>query len=266
MPGSKPADDLVLNFVRFAVGLAAFVGAAPAEAVSPTVLTRAEYADIRDVCVDITGAAHGRPYHVVALGKSPSAFVAFFRAIDRRLARQLPLTRFHYGDGPTAPLDEEVLVPKLFRHFDRYLPSDEEMAGKRLLVVDFTATGGTARAFDRYFRRYLKERARTLDYQFVAIHLGTPPRLPDGAYGVAARAEWLDRAFTSERFDDYALRGDFDIRKHSHPEPGSGRFEDMLETMQAHLARDAASPTQPTVRRLPCAVALVRASTGELLP
>ena len=97
MPRSKSADDLVLKPILLRLLTAVFLLATLAYAPDRSMLSRAEYADLRDVCSEIECAADGKPYIVVGLGKSPSAFLALFRAIDRKWVRQLPLTLFDHG-------------------------------------------------------------------------------------------------------------------------------------------------------------------------
>lgn len=235
MPGSKSTDDLVLK----AIGFLCVVGwSLSVVADQPTRLSRTEFEDVRDLAADVSRASDGKPFHAVSLGKSPTLLLAYFRAADRSSASQLPLTSFRFGQGENASLDEK-LVQRLFDHFDRYLPTDAELGGKRLLVMDYVDGGESAAAFDAYFRRYLRERGREVDYRFVALHTGKSPKLPENARSVEIRAAWIRRALPGSQFDDFAPRGDFDVRKHERPQSGSGNFESLVASVRAQMERDA---------------------------
>ncbi len=239
MPRSEPADDLVLR--PFALRLLSFIFlfAVPVYAPDAASFSRAEYADLRELCGEIENAAEGKPYTLVGVGSSPSAVLALFRALDRSSARQLSLSHFDHGQGGEPALAEEF-VPRLFKHFDDYLPTDAEAKGKRVLVVDFVGRGLSMKALDVYLQRYLKERNRSLEVRFVALHLGIPPPLPEGTFAVHVKPQWMQSAFVSSRFGDFALRGTFDVRRQEKPKPGTGRFSELRDALHAHVAVDPA--------------------------
>jgi len=135
---------------------------------------------------------------------------------------------------------DEKFVPRLFKHFDDFLPTDEEVQGKRVLLLDFVARGYSMKALDGFLRRYLKERHRTMDVRFVALHSGVPPPLPDNTYGIHVKREWLQNAFVSSNFDEFAPRGHFDVRRQEKPKPGTGRYGEMVELLKSRVKNDPA--------------------------
>jgi len=96
------------------------------------------YEPSRDVSLDILKRFPPEKYHYVTAGRSPTMIQAILEELAPESVTSLPISGLttHVKAGAAENV-EEALV----RHFRERLPKSEKLKGKKLLFIDYTATG-----------------------------------------------------------------------------------------------------------------------------
>ena len=109
--------------------------------------------------------------------------------------------------APTSYAEPRATREALFAHLDRWIPSAEQIGGRRLLVMDYTATGKSLIKFGADLAAYLRARGRERDGENLRLFfVGNPvPGLP-GLRGEELPGDLL-RLLDGERLKPYAPYG-----------------------------------------------------------
>lgn len=106
-------------------------------------------------------------FHFLAIGRSPTLIMAYASTVQDFYMSQLPLsdfTEFSETRQSLAGFKVSPMPPKnlklLHEHFDLFIPSQKELAGRKLLVLDYAITGVSLMSAYEYINDYLKERGR----------------------------------------------------------------------------------------------------------
>lgn len=208
MQGQSINDDPHLEAEADAMGAqAARLGAAaPAARVAPPAsrasatsaaaqrvdLTEGNYDEVKAYMQTILRQYPVSEYYYLSLGKSPTPLIAFLHAAGREaqvtdIGANLPLSKFSHKAGSSKnngilgdALTKSQLA-ELHHHFDRFVPSAEQLNGRKLLLIDFVQSGRSLIAATDHLRDYLAQRYETdLFKRWTGLHgFGLAGTLPD---------------------------------------------------------------------------------------
>lgn len=166
-----PAEGSIQNvYAGLKARLASFFEARAAPAVDKSVstprgsldLSYAEYKTTKRIALTLLKYCPPTTCVIVDVGRSLSLVGAYLRNYRPNGAYPLPLSSFE-GIGP----EHEKL---LFEHFNRFLPDDAMLKGRRILLADFSAGGGTVVRVEKYVKKYFsKVRGRKQDVRSAMV-------------------------------------------------------------------------------------------------
>ena len=143
-------------------------------------LDQAEYEEIKQIALGIRSSYPPEQFLVVGVGRSPTPITTFLEILHPGSTATFPISNFKFrlkNDPTRVSLfngQNRALTPaeetKLFRHFDRYFPSTKLLAGRRLVLVDFTYTGDSLLSVAEYLQKYLMIRHLDLPFQLIGIN------------------------------------------------------------------------------------------------
>jgi hypothetical protein len=116
--------------------------------------------------------------YYLGVGRSPTPIVAYFQTINPLLSSTLPLSSFRfqhpYPSTLQAQKDQELrlkegVLERIYEHFDRFLPQEEQLDQKRILLMDYTVTGMSLSSTLYYVRKYYEERGPSFQVDAVAF-------------------------------------------------------------------------------------------------
>ncbi len=118
---------------------------------------------IKKACSDITKMYPPENHIYVGIGRSPSPFMAFFRASGYQNLFNLPLSL----------VLRQTLKPKikfnLYKHFDQFLPTPSEIGSRSLLLLDYVVTGDSLLAAREYIVDYYRDQGVNISIQILPI-------------------------------------------------------------------------------------------------
>lgn len=147
---------------------------------SAQVLSDAEYTELRAVVEKIEGMFQRDRYVVVGLGRSPTPIVAFLQLGDSGSAVNLPMSDAVGFQSALLKSQGRWTREKLFDHFDRFVPSDAELRGKDVVLIDFCMTGRSLVFASSILKKYFADRRRQTKV------LPVPVTMSDRSAGVLA--------------------------------------------------------------------------------
>lgn len=182
---------------------------------------------------------------VVGVGRSPTPFIAQLKIRHENYAWNLPLSsfRFKMNDVNDFNILTREELEELNQHFDTYLPTEAERRGRNILLVDFAASGLSLVAAKNYLNRYFdlrfeKNPADRPELEAFAITTqSTGPSLEPSLklFCVVERGSLLGAALTTQKFDEFAEFGSFNIIMKDRPaQPWRNpEYDTMLSEMKA---------------------------------
>lgn len=175
---------------------------------------------------------------VIGLGRSPTPLIAYLqlKRLEKKekleYAWNLPLSSFRHGSGGRPKL-EGAYLEKLTQHFNIYFPNADELAGRRILLVDYGATGESLVGAALHLQDYLSARSKITKEALPALDvvgicnqdnfpLGKHPQILNWILvdesATANQLFNLDQKTVGARFvggdfDDLSEFGSFDVTK-----------------------------------------------------
>lgn len=187
--------------IRLALWLACSL-ATPSALAYP--LERGEWEDVQKFSLQLAKEYPPKTSSYLFVGRSLGTVATYLRMLNEGLVHELPLSRFRYQiEGVSGNRDMAVTRPqdrphyrsltdeertKIFTHFDATIPTDAQLGGRELVLLDY-GNGDSLHAAAVYLREYFKERKRTTKIKTVLFHHAT--RYKEGQ----------DDAFNQARFD-----------------------------------------------------------------
>jgi hypothetical protein len=128
-------------------------------------LDQIEYEQARDVALEIYRAYPPGEYYYVTVGQSLPPVAEVLKHLSPEGTTNLPLSdsyaRPEKSPGYYDPLSTEAET-NLFKHFNRFLPTKEQLGGRKILLVDYAEGGGSMVGAEEYISKFLdKERKGT---------------------------------------------------------------------------------------------------------
>ncbi len=188
-----------------------------------------DFQDILEITQMIQRKCPPQDCVAIAAGRSLYAFVDLMNllapgsaySVPLSYARKVSIAPLNRGgfDFNSAPLAyqrrlvsayslQEQHREKIYRHFDVFFPSSDILQTKRVMLMDFSATGASLIRFHEDVKNYLF--ARKIDVQLTVLSVGKEipgfdhlehwPRFPK-----------ISEALLSEAFEYWAPYGSFDI-------------------------------------------------------
>lgn len=124
--------------------------------------------DVRQVSEGLLERYPKDQYHFLALGRSPTLFVAYLQLVAENYISPLPLSSLqNLGDLKLLLTHRQYGIhlsakdtALLFEHFENFIPKAEQLQGRKLMIIDYSFTGASLmRAFE-YINEYLKAHDR----------------------------------------------------------------------------------------------------------
>lgn len=178
-------------------------------------IDRVEYERIRDISLFVANKPN---VFVIGVGRSPTPFIAFLQEYRPNSAVNLPLSQFRYPTGTELSHEDER---KLYQHLDRFIPSEQELEGKEIVLLDYAVSGESLLSFTRYFQKYLSNRNRHNTITPVALVKDTYRILPVMQKGqqhdisiriIKMGPHEVGRNLDVERYDSLSEYGSFNVR------------------------------------------------------
>lgn len=137
------------------------------QAYSEPVVSREEFLQIQKLSKKVLSLFPRDKYLILGIGRSPTPLQAYFDVTEPGYFSTLPLSNFnHYHPGNEEHADPslwELTVAdkqKLFRHFDKFIPSEKSLAGRTLVTIDYSNQGSSVISSNQYISKYLEENGR----------------------------------------------------------------------------------------------------------
>ncbi len=109
------------------------------------------FSDIKEVAEEISVVFPPDKFHYLMVGRSPTPITAYLELKGLTNITTVPLSFHAFGSISS---DENLY----FRHFGNYLPPEEKLRGKTILLVDFTEQGESFLRSRILFVNYFKDR------------------------------------------------------------------------------------------------------------
>lgn len=178
--------------------------------------------------------------YLVTVGRSPTPFNAYFQLTGSMNVKSLPLSNFRYEVHDHQDLPP-VLKAKLFRHFDRFLPTASELGERRILFLDFGVSGCSFLSFQKFIRHYRKSRGIRAEFQ--GILLRSPSKKQDETTpGIEELPIYGELAVALERstYETVSLYPRFDVKRDNSKElQENPSYTQLLREMASALEVDA---------------------------
>jgi hypothetical protein len=126
-------------------------------------LEKLEYENTRDVSIEILKRFSPLEYVYMGVGRSPVAPIRYMQNLGEATVKafNVPLTDFYarpvVHPDYAEPLNKQEEA-NLWKHFERFIPTAEQLQGKKLLSVDFAIGGKSQVAQEEYLSKFLAER------------------------------------------------------------------------------------------------------------
>ncbi|WP_392531832.1 hypothetical protein [Nostoc sp. C117] len=128
-------------------------------------LTDQEYEQIKDLCVSILKKYPPNKYCYIGLGKSPTPVLAFLQEYGVE-ASNIALSKFNPSLDKNKEPKQIGLGNKLTKeqykelkhHFDRFIPQQDAIKGKKILLIDYTLSGRSLYATYAHLTKYLNDK------------------------------------------------------------------------------------------------------------
>ena len=164
----------------------------------------------------------------IGLGRSPSSVLAVL-SILLDDAYQLPLSNFRYNLKENGAFPNKVLSfereERLHNHLSEFLPSEEALKGRKVLLIDYSLGGSSLFAAETYIRRYLKKvNQQTQIASFMMLRRYTDNleiinSVAHDQYKIKAFTAFdmskypvVDSYLLSSSLDQFSLYGSFDLK------------------------------------------------------
>ena len=139
-------------------------------------------------------------YYYVAVGRSPVLLVTYLKLKNPGSAGYLPATKAKWASNLDMVSEEDQTY--LREHLKRFLPSDDELGGRKILLIDHVQSGLGLKRVQHYFNDLLRPKlaAESLALVFKPLngdHIESDFKL---IYSDKKQIQ----VFASEKFDDYA--------------------------------------------------------------
>ena len=142
------------------------------------------YSELRDLVQDhLFEACMPIESYYLTLGQSPTPILAFLEGAGLTAVGDLPLT---YAGYIERAMDVPEVKQAVFAHLDRFAPSPQKLAGRKLCVIDLMISGNSLSVVKRLLKDYYAERFEGFPAPRITTvgldeRLGTEPNvfLPD---------------------------------------------------------------------------------------
>ena len=132
-------------------------------------LLRKDYPAIRDISFEILERFPPQDYVYVPVGGSPAPIARFIENLEVARVENLPISDMRRWKGFTKAKITPRFKRKFFNHIGRYLPDAQEMGGKKILLIDFAATGDTLRNTAALVAEYSRQAGLEAEVEAVAL-------------------------------------------------------------------------------------------------
>jgi hypothetical protein len=205
------------------------------------------YKPTRDAVAAIMTRYPPTEYLYVGVGRSPTLFIALMKAtLGDSAAINIPLSDMgnfkpgaysqgvsssSFGENPK-PIDYERLTARLRKHLDHYFPTPAEIAGKKVLLVDFASSGqgivNTRREIAAYF--VARDGAKSSQVSAIAI--------PEGKESIKVlKANDIDILEVSGALRDKLIKAQFE---------GLAEYPEFMATIESRNAENERPPAKRT--------------------
>ncbi len=216
-------------------------------------LTTAEYANARDLAIEIMTKFPPEKYFYLGIGRSPFPVTALIEALRRGSTGTLPLSNVR-SEGAVGFEIFDTFVPwnayreELFAHFDRFVPSSLTLGNRKILMIDLAVSSGSGlTGAHGMLKAYLSERCWGCAVEGLALNYWYPrstagARVRQAGHEVIIlndRYPALAEALAYEKYKDYAPYGSYLPQITLGVEPNEAYFEferKLLERLRADTA------------------------------
>lgn len=219
-----------------------------------------EFDEIHRVTQTIVKQFPPDKYYYLGIGRSPAPILAVLQSAIPGSASQLPLTGFNYSEKghPESPSMNSRQTAALESHFERFLPTPEQLKGRKILLIDYSRTGQTLVSAEEYITEFgfMSDR----DYDIDILSLNDTDRIPElqaraARDGVTIHSVPLDSApefranLHGEIYRLIAEYGEFDLAKKN---PGAAlKRNPEYDAFKASVAKKlAAKPLFPIAQKI----------------
>ena len=111
--------------------------------------------------------------YYVGVGRSPTLLIAMLQTLAPESAMNFPFSAYRQAIGERILLDymQRSDELELFKHFERRLPSEKVLRGRKILFLDTATYGDSLITLDMWLRKFLAERTKILPYEFYVFSL-----------------------------------------------------------------------------------------------
>lgn len=201
---------------------------------------KTEFQQIKDLGDEIMAIFPPDKFYYVSAGQSMTAFIAYFRARYVDSAANLPLSSMRNKYAHEDQLHNGQLLPKLYEHFRRFLPTREVLGKRRILLMDYARSGNTMINARRYLSSFYGEspyQEDTVVFPLI-ITLRGAKLAADAKFPTLYAPEPLGRALDGQVYKYWSEYGFFRIDEHKSEDLVSKpRFQYLVEEIRKRLAR-----------------------------
>lgn len=202
-----------------------------------------DYADVKQVAQELIRRYPPDQYVYVGMGRSPTSVIAMLKAVlGDGAAVNVPMSGMA-GFEPSSPRYTTEAVTNLRRSFDRFIPSQTSLGGKKLVVIDFSAFGQSIPNGQRELVDYLRARNPASPTAVRAVALGHSGVLQSlrsrGVDGIELSTRFWRRLFDSA-YHPVTEYGEFDPTRSAllDPEARNPSFRRVVETFRRRAGQD----------------------------
>lgn len=204
-----------------------------------------EFAQIQNTVAGILKQYPPKDYFYVGLGRSPTPFLAFLRAIGLRDFANIPLSSMRsHPNSPTLEVDSQPLPDslkaRLFFHFDRHVPSLERLQGRKILLFDYVQSGSSLMAAKAYLELFRQSHPQAGEIEVLALVDGKLPVVPEleSENQILIPDGMLKQHLRQSAYDSFALVTGFFLGSAGTADginPDS-RFQELVYEFKARIA------------------------------
>ncbi len=136
-----------------------------------------DYLAIRDVAAFVTHKLPQNLNYYLGIGRGPAGLMAYLQLTQKENASTFPFSAPCCDCADIAHFNPETHAAILAPFFETFLPKEERLNGKRLIVIDDTLSGGTLLFFLEALKHYYKSRKQSVPQLGVVALAVSPGRL-----------------------------------------------------------------------------------------
>lgn len=168
-------------------------------------ISNSEFKELKAVSEEILKKFPPENYYYVGIGRSPTPILAYLNQLEVKFSI-VPISSLRYEPFPFKPTSEEILK----NHFKKFLPTLDNLKGKKILVMDYSDLGGTIERAHAVIQSLYSNK---VEVKGLSISENLAPRLKNKNFQLLDLKNYplINNRFDKNGFDKYAKYGSYPL-------------------------------------------------------